>query len=148
MEKRTYFMYAHNDESGLWCEFPDLPGCVTDGETPEELMKNAAEALECWILSMREHGCNIPEPSSIEVLKAREATCEDKVVFTAPVTGTIFQVSEDVIVDNVLNSFLTNYLSKIDYVTSGASSCSKKAAAYKNCSKATAVEEDGLTAAA
>ena len=38
------------EEGGGWlASFPDLPGCMSDGETPEEALRNAAEAESAWI---------------------------------------------------------------------------------------------------
>lgn len=34
------------EEGGFWAEVPALPGCVTQGETREELEKNLQEAVE------------------------------------------------------------------------------------------------------
>lgn len=34
------------DEGGFWAEVPALPGCVTEGETWEELVANLREAVE------------------------------------------------------------------------------------------------------
>lgn len=35
-----------DDEGGGWLiSFPDLPGCLSDGETPEEAMVNGQDAL-------------------------------------------------------------------------------------------------------
>lgn len=39
------------DEGGFWAEVPALPGCVTQGETIEELKKNILEAIEGWLLA-------------------------------------------------------------------------------------------------
>ncbi|MDR1109627.1 MAG: type II toxin-antitoxin system HicB family antitoxin [Deltaproteobacteria bacterium] len=37
------------EEGGGWlAEFPDLPGCMSDGETPEEALRNAVEAETAW----------------------------------------------------------------------------------------------------
>ena len=39
-------------EGGGWlATFPDLPGCMSDGETPEEAMQNARQAEISWIAS-------------------------------------------------------------------------------------------------
>lgn len=35
-------------EGGFWAEVPALPGCVTQGETREELERNLQEAVEGW----------------------------------------------------------------------------------------------------
>lgn len=34
------------EEGGYWAEVPDIPGCATQGETFEELLKNIYEAVE------------------------------------------------------------------------------------------------------
>jgi predicted RNase H-like HicB family nuclease len=34
------------EEGGFWAEVPALPGCATQGETMEELMRNLHEAIE------------------------------------------------------------------------------------------------------
>jgi predicted RNase H-like HicB family nuclease len=34
------------EEGGYWAEVPAIPGCATQGETYEELMKNLHEAIE------------------------------------------------------------------------------------------------------
>ena len=38
------------DEGGFWAEVPSLPGCVSQGETLEELRGNIREAIEGWLL--------------------------------------------------------------------------------------------------
>jgi antitoxin HicB len=47
--------------SGWLITFPDLPGCMSDGETPEEAIKNGEDALKCWIQACKESGREIPE---------------------------------------------------------------------------------------
>ena len=37
------------EEGGFWAEAPALPGCVTQGETMEELSVNLREAIEAWL---------------------------------------------------------------------------------------------------
>ena len=37
------------EEGGFWAEVPALPGCVTQGETTEELERNLQEAIEGWL---------------------------------------------------------------------------------------------------
>jgi len=36
-------------EGGFWAEVPALPGCVTQGETEEELRANLHEAIALWL---------------------------------------------------------------------------------------------------
>jgi predicted RNase H-like HicB family nuclease len=37
------------EEGGYWAEVPTLPGCATQGETLQELMRNLAEAIAGWL---------------------------------------------------------------------------------------------------
>jgi predicted RNase H-like HicB family nuclease len=37
------------EEGGYWGEVPALPGCVTQGETVEEITHNLREAVEGWL---------------------------------------------------------------------------------------------------
>ena len=37
------------EEGGYWAEVPALPGCVTQGESPEEIQANLIEAIELWL---------------------------------------------------------------------------------------------------
>jgi predicted RNase H-like HicB family nuclease len=37
------------EEGGFWAEVPALPGCVTQGETIEELRANLREAIELYL---------------------------------------------------------------------------------------------------
>ena len=45
---------------GYLIEFPDLPGCMSDGDTIEEAIANGEDAKRCWIGAMRDAGRPIP----------------------------------------------------------------------------------------
>ena len=47
-------------EGGYTVTVPSLPGCVTYGETVEEAVTMAKEAIEVYLESLREHGEEIP----------------------------------------------------------------------------------------
>ncbi len=53
------------EEGGFWAEVPALPGCFTQGETMEEIIAMAHEAIECYIGSLLKHN----EPVPIEKIK-------------------------------------------------------------------------------
>ena len=38
----------HKDENGYWAEVPALKGCVSQGETMEEITENTKEAINAW----------------------------------------------------------------------------------------------------
>ena len=49
--------------TGVGVVFPDLPGCVTQGDTPQHAAEMAREALALHIGSMIQDGETLPEPS-------------------------------------------------------------------------------------
>ena len=42
---------------------PDLPGCMSDGASPEEAVANVQDAIETWIEAANDPGHAIPVPS-------------------------------------------------------------------------------------
>ena len=55
-----------SDEGGFVASYPDLPGCITCGETEEEVLKNALDAKKAWLEAALEENIEIPEPDSLE----------------------------------------------------------------------------------
>ena len=49
--------------AGYGVVFPELPGCVSVGETRRVAERNAAEALHLHLLGMQEVGIPLPEPA-------------------------------------------------------------------------------------
>ena len=47
-------------EGGITAIVPSLPGCVTYGDTVEQAIAMAKEAIELYIESLKEHGEEIP----------------------------------------------------------------------------------------
>ncbi|MBE0605679.1 MAG: type II toxin-antitoxin system HicB family antitoxin [Deltaproteobacteria bacterium] len=48
-------------EGGYWAEFPDLPGCITEGDSEEEVLSMAKDALSGWLAVRFERNFSIPE---------------------------------------------------------------------------------------
>ena len=59
-----YPAIIHDDKDGLWAEFPDLVGCSTQGDNQQEILANAAEAMECYVLGIWEAGEKLPQATS------------------------------------------------------------------------------------
>ena len=56
------------DETHAWgVVVPDLPGCFSAGDTPDEAITNATEAITLWIATALDEGGPIPAPGSIAV---------------------------------------------------------------------------------
>ena len=54
------------DEGGFVVSFPDLPGCITCGETLEAAVANAADAKRAWLQAALEEGLPVREPDNLE----------------------------------------------------------------------------------
>ncbi len=37
------------EEGGYWAEVPALPGCITEGDTMDEVLVNLKDAIEGWL---------------------------------------------------------------------------------------------------
>ena len=54
------------EEGGYVVSYPDLPGCLTCGETIESAVENARDAKRVWLEAALEEGVSIPMPDSLE----------------------------------------------------------------------------------
>jgi antitoxin HicB len=57
-------LVSEENGRGWFISFPDLPGCVSDGATPEQAVANGLDALSSWIRTAREFGDPVPAPGS------------------------------------------------------------------------------------
>jgi len=65
-----YIALVHKDEGTSYgVSFPDVPGCVSAGDTFEEALENAAQALAEHFALMSADGETIPVPRSFEQLR-------------------------------------------------------------------------------
>ncbi|EQB65355.1 MAG: type II toxin-antitoxin system HicB family antitoxin [Thermoplasmataceae archaeon] len=63
-----YTVILEKGEDGyIVANVPALPGCITQGKTREEALKNAKEAIELYIDVLREDNEPIPQDVGIEV---------------------------------------------------------------------------------
>ncbi|MBI4532489.1 MAG: type II toxin-antitoxin system HicB family antitoxin [Candidatus Melainabacteria bacterium] len=63
---RQVFIYSGED--GYWvAECPSLPGCLSQGKTKDEAIKNVKEAIEAYISVLVEDGRSIP-PETFEAI--------------------------------------------------------------------------------
>lgn len=54
-----------DEEGGFVAYFPDLPGCITCGETQNDALTNAQDAKKAWISAAIEDGVKINEPECV-----------------------------------------------------------------------------------
>jgi antitoxin HicB len=55
---------------GFIATVPDLPGCMSDGETPQEALANVQDAIRVWIEAAKDMGHKVPEPTKRFALSA------------------------------------------------------------------------------
>ena len=51
------------DGGGFVATVPDLPGCMSDGETPQEALANVEDAIRAWIEAAKDLGHEVPLPT-------------------------------------------------------------------------------------
>lgn len=56
-----------DEGGGFLATFPDLPGCMADGETPEEAIADARGAFDCWMDAHLADGRPVPTPGIASV---------------------------------------------------------------------------------
>lgn len=63
---RTYKINLRKEEEGGYTVFvPSLPGCITYGETVDEAINMAKEAIELYIEELQDRGESIPDDSNV-----------------------------------------------------------------------------------
>jgi antitoxin HicB len=55
---------SEEDGGGFMITWPDLPGCMSDGESIEETIANGRDAFEVWMETYIEQGREIPKSDS------------------------------------------------------------------------------------
>ncbi len=57
---------SSEEGNGYLIEFPDLPGCMSDGETIDKAIENGQDAIHAWIEVAKEMNRPIPYPGELE----------------------------------------------------------------------------------
>ncbi len=72
--KFIYPAIIHDDSDGFWAEFPDLEYTSSTGATLTELITNAQEAMELYILGALEDGQSLPIQTSVRNLPCTDSS--------------------------------------------------------------------------
>lgn len=54
---------TRNSDGSYFAEIEELPGCMTEADTREDVLKMLEDAKEAWLETALERGVDIPEPS-------------------------------------------------------------------------------------
>jgi antitoxin HicB len=67
MSRLTYAVLLEplpeTEGGGFVASVPDLPGCMSDADTPEEALKAVSGAINEWVEEARRLGREVPQPS-------------------------------------------------------------------------------------
>ncbi len=67
-----YVSFIHRSKAGYGVSFPDIPGCVAVGDTVDDAIRHGSEVLAFHVEGLAENGEAIPEPRTIEAIKAED----------------------------------------------------------------------------
>ena len=62
MTKYEVIIYWSKEDDAYVAEVPQLAGCAAHGDSQEEALRNAQEAIGLWLETAKEFGDPIPEP--------------------------------------------------------------------------------------
>ncbi|EDN65406.1 protein of unknown function UPF0150 [Beggiatoa sp. PS] len=68
MSKYEIILYWSQEDEAFIAEVPELPGCMADGETYRDALKNVEVIIQEWIDTATELGRKIPKPKGKLVL--------------------------------------------------------------------------------
>ena len=66
MRLKYPFTLEQDEDGSYFIEFPDLPGCMTCGESINKAIQMGEDAKKCWIETALQDGAFIPEPRVAE----------------------------------------------------------------------------------
>ncbi len=62
MPKYEVIIYWSEQDNAFIAEVPELPGCMADGKTYQDVIKNTEIIIDEWIETAKELGREIPQP--------------------------------------------------------------------------------------
>jgi predicted RNase H-like HicB family nuclease len=70
MHKYEIIIYWSDDDQAFIAEVPELPGCIAHGDTQDNALREANEAIELWIATAKEFGDSVPVPKGRRLMLA------------------------------------------------------------------------------
>ncbi len=62
MTKYELIIYWSDADAAFLVEVPELSGCMADGKTRDEAVKNAEQVINMWIETAKSLGRSVPKP--------------------------------------------------------------------------------------
>ena len=74
-----YIAFIHKEEDSVFgVSFPDFPGCISAGDSLDEALLNASEALQGHVQMMEADGDHVPSPRSIDDIMKDKSLIEER----------------------------------------------------------------------
>jgi predicted RNase H-like HicB family nuclease len=74
-----YIAFIHKDpDSAYGVSFPDVPGCISAGDTIDEAVRNAVEALSGHVRMLEADGDPVPSPRDFDAIMNDPELAEDR----------------------------------------------------------------------
>ncbi|HZK48577.1 MAG TPA: type II toxin-antitoxin system HicB family antitoxin [Thermoleophilia bacterium] len=70
MHRYETIIYWSNEDHLFIADVPELSGCMAHGDTPQDALAQAEEAVALWIETAAEFGDPVPEPRGRRLLYA------------------------------------------------------------------------------
>lgn len=70
MHKYEMIIYWSDEDGVFIVDVPELPGCMAHGDTHEQALQAANDAVELWVETAREEGRVIPESKGRRLIYA------------------------------------------------------------------------------
>jgi predicted RNase H-like HicB family nuclease len=74
-----YIAFIHKEPNSVYgVSFPDVPGCISAGDTIDEAVRNAVEALPAHIRMLETDGDPVPEPRDFDAIANDDSLADDR----------------------------------------------------------------------
>ncbi|GAB5507146.1 MAG: type II toxin-antitoxin system HicB family antitoxin [Rhizobiaceae bacterium] len=74
-----YIAFIHKEQDSIYgVSFPDMPGCISAGDTLDEAVRNAAEALSGHVRMLEADGDPVPKPRDFDTIMADDSLVEER----------------------------------------------------------------------
>jgi predicted RNase H-like HicB family nuclease len=70
MSKYEIIIFWSNEDNAFVADVPELPGCMSHGDSYESALLNAQSAIDLWIKTAKEFGDPIPQPKGSRLVYA------------------------------------------------------------------------------
>jgi hypothetical protein len=108
----TLSALSKEDGGGFLAEVFELPGCIADGETKTEALRNISNAIASWIETAKAEGRDIPAPKlyTDEAPSGKFTTRVPRSIHTA-----LIKIAEQdgVSLNSLVNSFLAMGIGRV-----------------------------------